>query len=94
MRTDMPIQVSPALDLIIRRGECDRPEPFPMALLRPHEMQAFKNHDQSLEMLASRGGCGASELVAILEDRPWSKMDEDDAFVRLAAYVLKHGLAS
>ena len=44
-------------------------------IIAPHEPQALKNHDQSLEKLADRGGLSLSELVAVLEDRPWCEMD-------------------
>lgn len=46
----------------------------PWALLAPHEAQAQRNHGQTLERLAERGGLGADEMVAILEDRPWSSV--------------------
>lgn len=90
MTEDMPIMVSPETDLKIRRGECERPMPFPMALLRPHEAQARHNHGQSLDQLRARGGCSACELVAIVEDRAWSRMDEDAAFARLAEHIKLH----
>ena len=49
--------------------------PFPWPILAPHEAQARKNYGgQSLERLAERGGLSVSELLAILEDRPWKGM--------------------
>lgn len=59
-RTVMPIMGSTLLSEI------------PFAMLVPHEAQAFKNHSQSLDMLASRGGLAHSEAIDILEDRPWN----------------------
>lgn len=56
----------------------DRPgadERFPMSLFEPHEAQAERNHYQSLQTLARRGGLSWCEAVAILEDRDWHKMD-------------------
>ena len=40
-------------------------------VLAPHEQQAEKNHGQSLERLAERGGLSPAEAVAVLEDRDW-----------------------
>lgn len=46
----------------------------PMAIFRPYWARAFRNHEQSLERLAARGGISTSEAVAILEDRPFKQM--------------------
>jgi hypothetical protein len=62
------------------------PEPFPMELLEAHERQAFINHDQSLQMLASRGGLSPGELVALLESRRWRPMDTDQALELVERY--------
>lgn len=43
----------------------------------------MKNHMQTLETLASRGGLSACEAVAIIEDRPHHQMREEDAEMRL-----------
>lgn len=56
---------------------------FPSVLLKPHEKQAQKNHQQSLETLRERGGLSECEMVAILEDRRWERMDRDKAYDRL-----------
>lgn len=52
-------------------------------IIAPHEAQAKANHYQSLETLARRGGLDPSELVAVLEDRPWHSMGRAAAFVRI-----------
>lgn len=44
---------------------------IPWAILAPHEEQAQANHGQSLKTLASRGGLGVSEAIAIIEGRRW-----------------------
>jgi hypothetical protein len=44
---------------------------IPFAMLVPHEAQALRNHGQSLERLAERGGLAHSEAIAILEGRAW-----------------------
>ena len=56
-------------------------------MLAPHEEQAQRNHLQSLETLASRGGLSACEAVAVLEDRRWHKMPKDEAVARLVELV-------
>lgn len=51
---------------------------IPWAMIEPHEGQARLNHDQSLALLASRGGLSACEAVAILENRSWVRMTDAD----------------
>jgi len=58
------------------------------AMIEPHEKQAQLNHcGQSLEKLAKRGGLSACEAIAILEDRPWSKIDNDKAIQKLKEMI-------
>lgn len=66
------------------------PQYVPWTLLAPHEARALRNHDQSLETLASRGGLGLCEMVAILEDRRWRKMDQGEALTRLKEHIARH----
>lgn len=47
---------------------------IPWALIAPHEAQAQRNHSQSLRRLSSRGGLSPCEAIAIIKDRPWSKV--------------------
>jgi hypothetical protein len=61
----------------------------PWAMLAAHERQAILNHDQTLEVLASRGGLSSCEMCAILEDRKWRQMSDDDADNTLALKVLE-----
>jgi hypothetical protein len=58
-----------------------------MAMLAPHEEQARKNHDQSLDVLAKRGGISHNEALAILEDRPWLYHAPEKAANKLAELV-------
>lgn len=44
---------------------------IPWALIAPHENQAQRNHGQSLERLAQRGGLAACEAIDIIEGRGW-----------------------
>lgn len=61
---------------------------IPWGLIAPHEEQALKNHGQTLERLAQRHGLSFCEAVAIIEDRPWRRMD--NAWIKLAYYVVKY----
>lgn len=59
---------------------------IPWEMIAPHEKQAMANHcGQSLERLAQRGGLGACEALAVLEDRNWAPMDDDEAYGRIEA---------
>ena len=55
----------------------------------PHAGQARKNHYQTLERLAVRGGLSWCELLAVLEDRPWKSMDDREAICGVMAIVQK-----
>lgn len=44
---------------------------IPFAMIAPHEAQALRNHSQSLERLAQRGGLAACEAIDIIEGRRW-----------------------
>lgn len=44
---------------------------IPFAMIAPHEAQAQRNHGQSLERLAQRGGLAACEALDIIEGRRW-----------------------
>lgn len=48
---------------------------IPWAMIAPHERQAQANHSQTLDRLRERGGLSPCEALAILENRPWKKMD-------------------
>lgn len=49
------------------------PESVPWELIAPHEHQAMRNHSQTLERLAQRGGLGVAELWAVLHDVDWQE---------------------
>lgn len=59
------------------------PSHVPWSVLQAHERQAHRNHGQSLETLHARGGLCPSELVAVLEDRPFRSMPDEEAVRRL-----------
>ena len=57
-----------------------RPKEYiPWECIQPHEEQALKNHGQTLKRLAERGGLDWTEVLAVLEDRQWIRMDESEA---------------
>lgn len=62
----------------------------PWRIIAMHEPQAMENHDQTLERLAQRGGLRPSEMVAVLEDRKWRSMPDDEARKRLFEIVDQH----
>ena len=49
---------------------------IPYYIITPHEKQALKNHGQTLERLAERGGLGYDEALAILEDRDYLYIEQ------------------
>lgn len=59
----------------------------PWEWVEPHWAQAKKNHGQTLERLAERGGLSISELAAVLEDREWRRMEDEDAWQAIYARV-------
>lgn len=67
-------------------GGC--PTRVPWAFVAPHEGWALKNHDQTLQRLAERGGLSPCEIVAILEGRKWRQMPEAEATARLRELLL------
>ena len=56
---------------------------IPWEVIGPHAAQAERNHGQSLERLAQRGGLSTCEAVAVIEDRPWRRMVGDESLHRL-----------
>ena len=53
------------------------PSKIPWAVLAPHEAQALKNHSQTLEQLANRGGLGPEEAYCIYHDMGYQYGDQD-----------------
>lgn len=47
---------------------------IPYNIIAPHEAQAIKNHGQTLQRLAERGGLDWTEALAILNDKTWGEM--------------------
>ena len=43
-------------------------------IIAPHEAQAIRNHSQTLQRLAERGGLDWTEVLAVLNDKTWKEM--------------------
>lgn len=64
---------------------------IPWRMIAPHERRAMDNHgQQTLAKLAYRGGLSICEAVAVLEDRPWKRMDPAEARRQLQKLVSAH----
>lgn len=59
-------------------------------LVADHGKQANANHYQTVERLAERGGLSWCELCAVLNNRKWQKMDENDAIVECRAIETRY----
>lgn len=57
-----------------RREFAQLPSGIPWFLIAPFEARAQRNHSQSLETLARRGGLGAGEMWAVLNDKSWKEI--------------------
>lgn len=55
----------------------------PWGFVEPHEQQALKNHDQTLETLNRRGGLCCCEMLSILEDRRFMEVDHKIAYAKI-----------
>lgn len=55
------------------------PSSVPWDLVEIGREQAQKNHYQTLERLAERGGLSPCEMIAVIENRPWKSMTAADA---------------
>lgn len=58
-----------------------------VSMHRLSQEQAVKNHDQTLDRLAERGGLSLSEAAALTEERRWEPMEKEDA---LAVFTELH----
>jgi len=77
-----PIMVEPRghqIEASRKNGDCAIVVAIPWAMIAPHEAQAQKNHAQSLERLAERGGLTTYEALAVLEGRSWPQRPADHA---------------
>jgi hypothetical protein len=82
MEKRMPIQVSGNLDLRERRGEricIVRSIPWQMIADEASERQSQRNHGQSLDHIADRGGFSACEAIAVISCQSWHDLGEERA---------------
>jgi len=54
--------------------KCASIKSIPMQLLVPYEKQALRNHGQSLQRLAERGGMAACEILGIVRELSWGEL--------------------
>ncbi len=79
--------------------QCDReryPSSIPWSVIEPHEHQALRNHDQTLERLAERGGLGPDELLAVLTGKRFrdvGRLPSIEIYARLASLLLPDALS-
>lgn len=59
-------------------------------LVEDHGGQAQRNHYQSVERLAQRGGLSWCELHAVLHDRAYQKMDQNTAIIECRALEARY----
>lgn len=92
MTNSMPIlmhryEVANTVEVAAKAGATFLVLSIPWELIEPHQKQAQINHGQTLERLKARGGLGASEAVAILEDRSWQRMSNVQANAALVRII-------
>ena len=56
----------------------------PWEFIEPHERQAQRNHYQTLDRLAARGGLSPCEMLAVVEGRKWHAMLDGEAKLQVA----------
>ena len=73
---------------IAREGKRTPKSPaLPWLMMTPHAQQARINHHHSLETLAIRGGLDWSEVLAVLQDRPWARTPSKSAQATVQALL-------
>lgn len=55
----------------VRQPKYTGPHSVPWSFIAPHEKQAIRNHDQTLKLLAERGGLSPLEMLAIVRGQSW-----------------------
>ena len=59
-------------------------------LVADHGKQAQANHYQTVKRLAERGGLAWTELCAVLLNRPYQSMDENEAMITCRALEARY----
>lgn len=79
-------QVSRREEVILKERGC--PRSVPWEFVAPHEKQAKRNHDQTLQRLSERGGLSPMELVCVIEGRKFDTSLKDiDAALMLVEFL-------
>lgn len=84
----------PVLNACDARKRGTFPKSVPWAFVAPHEAQALRNHGQTLQRLAERGGLSAAEMLAVVTGRTWWEMGKPsdiDAAPKLLALLAAFG---
>lgn len=68
----------PVLLTVVQLRKTNIPSQLPWRLVAPYEEQARRNHGQTLERLAQRGGLSPSEIHSIVHGLRRPKMASDD----------------
>jgi len=63
------------------------PKSVPAMFVYLHEAQCERNHGQTANRLAERGGLNWSELFAVLHDKPFRSMHEQEAHDGCMSYM-------
>jgi len=61
-----------------------------LQLVEDHGEQAKKNHYQTIMRLAERGGLSWAELFAVLHNRPFQKIDTNEAMIACRALEARY----
>jgi len=70
MKADSPLENRPA-NFPVLNPKGNMPLCVPWGFIEPHREQAYKNHHQTLETLASRGGLDPIEMLAVVTGQGW-----------------------
>lgn len=72
--------------------EC--PKEIPWAVIRPFQKTAFRNHGQTLEELAQRGGLSCCEAYWVMSGRQieWNRKNEYAILVRVAISYIQQAV--
>ncbi len=76
--------------LMAVKGFDGAPRGVPFRLVDAHAIRCLRNHDQSPQRLAERGGLSPAELLAVLTDQHWKetiKMPAADVLSHLSAIL-------
>lgn len=69
-------------------------EYIPHDVIGCHEKQAMINHGQTLQRLAERGGLSYCEALAVIEDRKWTRIEQDEAKPKVLKIIMDFELSS